>query len=159
MSYATPDQVRGVLTLDPEAPLGTAAELGDPALTEHISAAAAEVDASLCARYQVPFDPTPRLVGDITVAIAAYLATLTYRRTVDLTEKDPVYLRYQWAKELLAKLQSGELDLPEENGIEPSSQRGQHVVNTVPSMFGLRDFDLTYGRSGRVRTDPPRYGW
>lgn len=166
MPYAVPDDVRGVLAPDLTVPGGTPAELADDTLTERITAAAAQVDASLAARYNVPFPDTaiPRLVKDLTVAIAAYLASLTWRRSVDLTTGDPLVLRYQWATGLLTALSKGEIDLPDIPGTtEPVKQRGATVVQPYDGeMFQLRNFGLAVAPEGlRIRTyrDPGDWGW
>lgn len=115
MAYCTVDEVRGVLARDVAQATGTAATLLDADLLEyHIGAAQAEVDARLTGRYKVPFpdDGVPALVKSLTVDVAAYLATLTYRQSKDLAQFDPVVLRYQRALELMKGLADGTIDLP-----------------------------------------------
>jgi hypothetical protein len=105
--YATPTDVRAVLARDPEEPVGTAASLPDPELAVRIEAAAAQVDAALAgAGYTVPITGTvPVLVREITVAIAAWLADLTYRQNKEHEgPAAPVLQRYQWATGLLAQI-------------------------------------------------------
>lgn len=160
MPYATPAQVRAVLIPDSTDPAGSPAELVDAVLAERVAAASAQVDAALSARYTVPFgDPCPRLVTDITVAIAGWLAALTYRRSVDVEGKDPVTLRYRWAADLLKALTAGTADLPEADA-PPAAVGGGSVVNRQPTMFGLGSVGLTDRPSGRVRADRyPTYPW
>lgn len=158
MPYATPDDVRGVLAPDPTLPNGTPGELSDATLDERIAAASAQVDSALTARYTVPFlDPAPRLVKDITVAIAAWLAALTYRRSVDITATDPLTLRYQWALGLLGALAKGDADLPpsgnDPGDSPPPANRSGVAINPYPyELFPLSQFGLTARPSGRVRT-------
>lgn len=153
MPYATAGQVRAVLVPDPAAPAGSPGELDDGALAERVAAASAQVDAALSARYLVPFtDPCPRLIADITAAIAAWLAALTYRRSVDIEERDPLQLRYVWATDLLKAIAAGAADLPVDPNAPATAPHGAAVRNTVPALFGLDDFGLSYGPTGRYGT-------
>lgn len=149
MAYAVADDVRRVLTPDPQVATGTPAELTDAVLTERIAAASAQVDAALAGRYAVPFTgEVPRLVHDIVVALASWLAALTYRRSVDISATDPLQLRYQWATDLLAQLARGALDLP-------TAQSVDFVITRQPyagRLFGLDSFGLGYGSKGRIGT-------
>lgn len=151
MPYAEPDQVRAVLVPDLSESGGSPAELSDAVLAERVAAASAQVDAALSARYLVPFTVPPRLVVDITVAIASWLAALTYRRSVDVEERDPLQLRYQWATDLLKAIAAGAADLPVDPVTSPANH-GAAVVNTVPDLFGPDDFGLSYGPRGRYGT-------
>lgn len=164
MPYALPADVRGVLAPDPAFPAGTAGELSDESLARCIATAAAQVDVALTARYEVPFpDPAPRLVADISVAIASWLASLTYRKSVDITANDPIQLRYQWATGLLAQLAKGELDLPgtTPEGPTPTPRRAAKVIQPYRGeMFPLDSFGLTDQPSGRIRpTVDPAPPW
>lgn len=114
MPYTDPATVR--VALSPggdDTDLGSAASLSDADLLAKISDATDEVDSKLGDRYTVPFtDPIPALVGTITTAISAYLATLTYRRGDPLVTGDPVVLAYQRAEQMLTQLQAGTMALP-----------------------------------------------
>ena len=154
MPYAVPDDVRGVLAPDPQVSAGTPGELSDPVLAERIATAAAQVDAALSGRYRVPFvdGQVPALVRDITIAIASWLAALTYRKSVDIQPNDPLQLRYQWATGLLAQLGSGAADLPgaTPDGPPPAGHRGGVVIQPYGGeMFPLGSFGLT-DRRGRI---------
>lgn len=167
MPYALPADVRGVLAPDPTVPGGTPAELADDPLTERIAAASAQIDAALNHRYTVPFPDgqVPRLVHDLTIAIGAWLAALTWRRSVDLTTGDPLTLRYQWATGLLTQLAKGDIDLPDIPGTtppEPARNRGAAVVQPYDGeMFPLDDFGLTNQPGLRIRAygDPGNRSW
>lgn len=165
MPYAVPADVRGVLAPDPTVPGGTPAELADDPLSERITTASAQVDAALAHRYTVPFPDgqVPRLVSDLTVAIAAYLAALTWRRSVDLTAGDPLTLRYQWAVGLLTALAKGDIDLPDVPGTDdPGRNRGATVVQPYSGeMFPLDNFGLTNQPGMRIRAyrDPGNRIW
>jgi len=160
--YATPDQVRGVLTRDLTQPAGTAAELDDFALAEHIRSASDTVDVYLAQRYGAPFTNPPGLVVDLTIAIAAFLATLSYRQSVEIGPAEPVALRNTWASNLLTALSKGVADLP---GVRVPGDNGAPTagVATVRNanagrLFSLDDFSLGYSSyDGRVRGD--WHGW
>lgn len=156
MAYATADDVRGVLQPTPDVE-GTPADLEDAQLTVSIQAASAQVDGALTRRYTVPFDdPCPDLVHELVVAIAAWLAQLTWRRDVDVTDRDPIQLRYEWATGILTQLAAGAIDLP---GATPGSdgppeRRGVVAVQPGPGrMFGLRDFGLRRTWRGGVESE------
>lgn len=154
MPYCAPDDVRAVLTRDVSQPIGTAASLDDPELTEAISGAQQEVDAKLAVRYTVPFPDSnvPDLVVKLTRDIAAYLADLTYRQGKDYeSDRDPVLLRYTRAQALLKDLSTGQADI---EGPTPPTTSGA-LYGHQPfegSMFGLDSFNLGYG-GDRIRMD------
>lgn len=152
MPYVTPGEIRAVLAPDPSQPSGTPGELSDSTLESRIATAEAQVNAALGARYTVPFvDPPPRLVVDITGAIAAYLAALTYRKSVDITATDPLNLRFQWAVGLLAALNAGKADLPIAAGV-PTRATGAAVIQPYTGeMFPADSFGLGRDRRGRYR--------
>lgn len=157
--YATPDQLRVALTRDPQHPEGTAAELSDAALQQSIDAAQSQIDISLGGRYTVPFDPVPSVIGPIAVAIAAWIADLGYRQSVDSSAGDPVAARHQWALTLLGKLAGG-------TGVIPAQASDTAMFDVNPYtgvLFGPNDFDLdTSGRRRRFRdlySDSPDGAW
>lgn len=146
--YTTPSKVRGALTPSgSESDLSTAAGFSDVQLNATIIEAQAVVDSYLSSQYPVPLpaavlqpDGTaPEPVGSLTRDIAAYYATLTYRRGKDITETDPVVRRYNAAINLLARLASGQSTIP---GLEnPAGGGGDMVavVNVLPDIFGQED--------------------
>jgi phage gp36-like protein len=148
--YAVADDVRAVVARAVSSTAGTAAaSLGDAVLAAALDSAQAEVDARLAGRYQVPFIPgsVPALVVSLTVDVAAYLATLTFRESTDLSVDDPIRLRYTRAQELLRQLGSGELDLPgvAAGGDTPATSGRATVRNQYAGrMFGLEDAGLGY---------------
>jgi phage gp36-like protein len=153
--YATPDDVRAVVARSTSAGAGTSASaLSDPVLIEALASAEAEVDARLASRYGVPFADVavPALVRSLTVDVAAYLATLTFRESTDLGQDDPIRLRFARAQDLLGQLAKGDLDLPGVTADDgsPAPAGRPRVLNTYEGrMFGLRDFGLGYGRDRR----------
>jgi phage gp36-like protein len=116
VAYLTPAELRTVLNPDGDASdTGSAAGMSDAELNVAIADAQAEVDGKLSARTGVPLTtPLPTLILRIVRDIAAYLATLTDRRSDPLAPADPVALRYQAAEALLAGLSSGAVPLPPE---------------------------------------------
>lgn len=150
MGYCTVDDVRGVLARDTADPDGTAASMYDGSLLDfQIVAAQAIVDGYLAGRYQCPFPDgsVPPLVTALTVDVAAYRATLTYRQSVDLGVDDPVRLRYADALAMLKQLSTGSMDLPvvpdPGGGSEPVSAGVVTVHNPYEGrLFGMRDFSL-----------------
>lgn len=160
MAYCDPIDVRGVLARDVTDPEGTGADAFDEALLVYqITAAQAEVDARLAGRYQVPFPDgnVPPLVHSLTVDVAAYLATLTYRQNKLVEPTAPAYLRYQRALDILQRLSEGVMDLPEvpdpdDGGTTPGTVSAISVRNPYEGrMFGLRDFGLGIERARRRR--------
>ena len=160
--YATPADIRAVLAPDAALPAGTAAELSDASLNVQIDSAQSQVDAALLNRYAVPFDSgaCPRLVFDVTVAVAAYLATLLYLGGVELLPNHPVALRYMWASLTLKSLGTGELDLPGATSTSPlpTPSGGATVVNPyVGQLFGPGNFGLDYSCSDSGRYGPAQF--
>lgn len=156
MAYATADDVRGVVQPTPDNPY-TPADLDDVRLEASIQAASAQVDGALARRYTVPFaDPCPDLVHEIVVAIAAWRALLNFRRDVDVPEREPIQLLYQWATAQLAALVSGDASIPGQDPGDdgPPERRGVVAVQPGPGrMFGLRDFGLRRTWRGGVESD------
>jgi phage gp36-like protein len=144
--YCTVDDVRGALTRDPEDTVGTAASMDDDQLTACIVDGQNEVDSRLGVRYDVPFvdDSVPSAVNQITRDIAAYLATLTYRQTLDLTDQDPVVLRYNRSMALLIAISKGQANLDVPTGETEPTVSGimQGVARPSGSLFPAAEFGL-----------------
>lgn len=140
--YVTPEQVRDALAPDGVDPdNATAASDSDSALVDRIVEAADQVDAELGRRYTVPFTGTvPSLVVSLTRDIAAYLATLTFRRGDPVPSGDPVALRYDRALKLLADLSSGKAELPTDSGGEAETGQVEVVNPYEGDLFGVDDF-------------------
>lgn len=151
MAYCTVEQVRGVLARDVAQATGTAAGLFDVDILEyHIGAAQAEIDGRVAGRYVTPFpDPVPALIASVTVDVAAWLATLTYRQSKDIAADDPVRLRYERAFGLMQGLSDGSIDLPPghtpgDGGAETAG--GASTRNPyLGKLFGPDDFGLSAG--------------
>lgn len=111
MAYTDRDAVRGVLAPDGVED-GTAASLGDSEVDEAIDRVSARIDTFLRRRYTVPLaDPAPDIIRDIATDIAAYDLTLSYYKTTDITDQDPVIRRYRDARGMLGQLSTGLLVL------------------------------------------------
>lgn len=131
---------------------GTAATLSDDDLYDAIWEAQAEVDGRLGERFNTPFTNPPALVVNITRDIAAYLATLTYRRGEAIGQTEPIQLRYARAETMLQQAAIGVLMLTVP-GSDPTETVGGGseavVVNpTSGPLWTERDFALTQTPSG-----------
>jgi phage gp36-like protein len=146
--YTTPAEIRKVLS-DPEDP-ATAGALEDTQLQVAATEAQVEIDARLAGKYATPFDNPPPLIRSVARDVAAYLATLTFRKGVAMLPGDPVGLRWSRANGILTDLQKGNITLEEQ--LVPTDERppslGGVVVNpddSPPSrgrMFTRSDFDI-----------------
>lgn len=123
--YATVNDVREALAPEGDfANTATAASLNDAQLTDALVEASSEVDGSVRG---APFaaNAIPPIIQGIVRDVAAYLATLTHRKGVELPADHPVALRYKRAESLIAAAASGKLDLTqtsEAGGGEPFVQ-------------------------------------
>lgn len=149
--YATPEDVRTILTNDDADLSGSAAGMVDVKIQVEIDAAQAEIDARLANRYVTPFVAVPPLIKTITVDIAAYRANLLYRRSQDLTAEDPMVLRYTNAQTLLGLLASGAADLPGVGVGDGNSTAGTATVRNPyrGKLFSPDDLGLGLATSRR----------
>lgn len=143
--YISVDALKDTLSTSGD-PTGTAGSLAREILTEKIETAQGQVDARLAAAgYAVPFTTAPPLVRDITGAIAAYLADLTYRRgKAPASQLDPVLQRYQWANGLLDAIAKGTalvpgVDAPDRSVPEGSGAVAVVAINTYDQPLFSRD--------------------
>lgn len=160
--YATPEDVRGVLSPDGQQDdYETAAGFSEEALNDALQRAVAKVHAYLGERYALPVDvanDADGILRDWTSVIAGYFATLTYSRGQDVGSDDPIRLRFNDVMKTLERVQSGNLILswPKETD-NPNDDIA--VVNRYEGdMFRPEDFDLGYqnGRPWNWGTVP---GW
>lgn len=161
-TYCTADDVRAALTPGSGKNDGeTAASLSEWQILDAVDEAEDVVNAYLQA-YEIitvlvssasgiegdpnadntPYEAAPNPVRRWTRSIAAYYASLTYRKNKDLPEDDPVRLRYNAVMALLALVKSGEmvLNLPK----DPEAATNQvEVFNLYDgTLFDPRDFKL-----------------
>lgn len=145
--YTDRDKLREILDRDVSDTRDTAGSLSDEQLDAAIAEAEAEVDGRLGTVYTVPFTaPIPVMIKQITLAIAAYSADLTFREVRDYSsDLNPILLRYQRAQKLLLALASGAMDLPPGTpGPDSSTGPGSVVVvyEAPPALFYESDFDI-----------------
>lgn len=150
--YATIGDVREALA--PEGDFddpATAASLGTSQITDSLVEASSEIDSMVRG---APFaaDSIPAIIQAIARDVAAYLATLTHRKGLELPPEHPVALRYKRAEALLAAAAKGTLDLSGDTEAEGSEAS---VVNAYEGdLFSLDQ--LSIGTDGRVL--PPWLG-
>lgn len=158
--YTTVEALRFTLaqggdTSDP----GTAASMGDEDLEDAIADAQAEVDARVGGA-EFPAGEVPSLVANVTRDVAAYLATLTFRKGDPLDPNDPVRLRYQRAQGILADIGRGKIEL---SG-EPDPEGDAFVQNPYEGDLwslageGIGPDPRRMGRASSLAWDDP-YGW
>jgi phage gp36-like protein len=137
MAYATPATVREALAPEGDT-AGTAASLSDSQLNDAITEATSEIDSTI---QGAPFTGTvPAVVSSIARDVAAYLASLAYRKGVELPSDHPVALRYARAEMLLGKAAKGQLDL---SGESESLSLEVGVANPYEGdLFTLEDFGI-----------------
>lgn len=141
------DTVRGSAT-----DTGTAAELDDDTINRAIAAQQAIVEAY--ARTRWPDDQAPELVKSLVRDLAAYDATLVYRKGKDLSAYDPIYLRYQEARQVLTDIAAGRVQI-EPDPDQPGTGEGGRatVINPYEGrLFDRTDMGLHSDPYGHYRT-------
>lgn len=160
--YCTVRDVRNALT--PGADVNdkaTASGLADWQLTDAIVEAMGHVKAFIGAIYSivatsytedtdaepetspVPFTAGPDPIRGWTRDIAAFLATLTFKRNKDVTPDDPVRLRFNLAMSQLTAIRDGKttIDLPPATDVDGNG--AVTVVNQYEGhLFGPEDFGI-----------------
>lgn len=113
MSYSTDTEVRIVLIgRRGEDRNETVNELDADQIEFAIKDADGQIDLALGRRYELPLqEPIPNVINTISVNIAAYLSTLTFRGTTPVDGSDPTVLRYERARRLLEDIRSGRVEL------------------------------------------------
>lgn len=140
MPYTTVTKVRQALAPDgtdqanPQTNYqGTAATLGDNAIRDCIAQAQQTIEGMIGARYDVPVPFTvPDVQEDILLPpgpvpywardIAAYYASLVFRRNQPMEANDPMQLRFNIAMVALAAVRDGKAIIP---GLIPSTLTNQ----------------------------------
>lgn len=159
--YCTPQDVRLALApIDAQNDRGSnGADLSDRQIADQIREAMAFVDTFLSLRYLIePFvttqDPLEGVgpAQQITVAkspvrewtrsIAAYFTNLTYRRSKDIGEDDPIVLRYNITVRALESVRDGRANLALPS-LPPSSASGGEGFNLYEGqLFPIEDFNV-----------------
>jgi phage gp36-like protein len=164
--YCTPADIRENVG-GTDSGTGTCAQLTDEQLTEAIGRASSKVSAYAGTTFEpdasVPDVVVPDLIASLTVSIATYYATLTYRKSKDLSQWDPVVLGYQDALQTLKDIASGTIQVTPPDPGEPASTAAR-VVQTIPSIFTYEDSGTRpTGRGGIAAAGAPgsllRDGW
>lgn len=116
--YSSPADVRNALTPGADdADLTTAASFTDAQIEDAIKEADGNIDTYLSGKFGIPTDPDATPPNSVAVYpvrawsrdIAAYLVTLTYRKSKDLQPDDPIRLRFLWVIGILEKIAAGDL--------------------------------------------------
>lgn len=170
VEFCTVRDVRAALTPNASASdTETGAKLPDWQIEDAIVEAEGTIRAYLGTRYLIepvditepnPDDPTeewtfkaaPPPIRSWTRDIAAYLVALTYRKNKDLTEDDPIRLRYNMVHGFLEAVRDREMNIP----LPPADtdDQGVHVENLYEGkLFTLEDVGLEQAGSA----DAQRY--
>lgn len=158
VSYCLPSDIRANVA-GTDAGTGTCAQLEDAQLSAAIAQASAKVSAYAGTAWFVdaadPVIVVPDLVKTITIQLATFYATLTYRKGKDLSQFDPVYLGYQDAVKTLTDIVNGVIEIAPTPPADPSDRPG-HVVNKLPAIFSFEDSGtLPDGRGGIMAAGAP----
>lgn len=149
--YCQPSDIRSSVG-GTDAGTGTCAQLSDGQLNEAIARAGAKVSSYAGTTWAVdasnPVVTVPDLISSLTLAIATFYATLTYRKGKDLSAMDPVYLGYVDAMATLKDIASGLIQVAPTAPADPVSDSAR-VINKLPSIFTYEDSGvLPNGRGG-----------
>lgn len=170
MSYSTVVEVRNALSQaplggpwedgdqpDPNNPTNTAADLTNDQLQDAIAQADGTIDAYLGALYTTPITlmadgVTPVPVPTIPLAywsrdLAAYFSTLTFRKSQDFADQDPVARRYTATMATLLLASQNKIVLPFQSNTAASAAEGAgDPINPYggSDMFQPRDFSLVH---------------
>ena len=165
--YCLPDDIRENVA-GTDSGTGTCAQLTDEQLTDAIGRAGSKVSAYAGTTFEpdaeTPVVVVPDLIVTLTVQIATFYATLTYRKGKDLSAFDPVYLGWVEANKMLADIVSGVIQVTPPDPGEPSVSGAAKVINTVPRTFTWEDSGtVPDGRGGIMAEGAPgtslRDGW
>jgi hypothetical protein len=150
MSYSQPADVRAALvpgggSSPPVPSSNTAADLTDPELQDAIAQADATIDGRIGAAYAAS-ETVPPIVKYWSRDIAAYLATLTFRKSKDIAPDDPVRLRYAF---VMGQILTPGGFLPEPS---PAAEGGNlTAVNPVGQLFPAENYELGWYNGGTTR--------
>ena len=155
MAYSTPAMVRQALTTtstgtQPSPASGTAADMTDPELNNAIAEADSTIDAYLTARYATPVAQTgtpaatPHPIDYWSRNIAAYLATLTFRGSMDFSDTDPVVRRYKDTMAALREVQGGRMHLliPANEGTASAVAASSPINPYIGDLWTVDDFSV-----------------
>jgi len=150
--YCLPSDIRANVA-GTDAGTGTCAQLEDFQLEAAIAQASAKVSAYVGTSFVIdaadPVIVVPDLVFTITVQLATFYATLTYRKGKDLSQFDPVVLGAAEANKTLQDIVSGKIEVAPTAPADPTDRPG-HVINTLPSIFTYEDSGTVPNRRGGI---------
>lgn len=144
VAYATPDDVRGAITRDLTKLKQSAASMSDEQIQANIDNAQSQVDGKLRRLYSVPFNPVPAMIKSITIDIAGFLSTASYRQERETKEIDPIVRRYNRAHDMLCYLAEGHYALEDAGGqiMARMNGMGRGIPPSGGQLFTARDFRL-----------------
>lgn len=157
----------------------TAATLPDAQIEDAIGEAEGTVNAYLALRYTIetapveeldipvadpptfhPMDVAPVPVRGWTRTIAAYLATLTYRKGKDLGPDDPIRLRYNMVMGFLEAVRDHRMSIDLIEVTSDAGEGGVTVVNQYEGhLFDLEDVGLGFAGKNMQRFEPRQDVW
>jgi hypothetical protein len=149
--YCLPSDIRANVA-GTDAGTGTCAQLSDDQLTNAIQQASAKVSAYVGTSFVVdaadPVITVPDLVATITIQLATFYATLTYRKGKDLSQFDPVVLGAAEANRTLQDVVTGKIEVAPTAPADPPDKSG-HVIQKLPQVFTWDDSGtVPNGRGG-----------
>jgi hypothetical protein len=152
VTYVTPADVRQTVAPDGDV-TGSCGELDDNQLQRAIQRAQDRVDGATGRSFDDA--NVPSLLAGVTLAMTIFYATLTYRKSHDLAQYDPIFLQYQDAIGCLKDIQTGVIQyapVPDSAASDPTPSRPRPmVINPTPlngQMFGMEDLGLSAKTSG-----------
>ena len=146
MAYCSANDVRRALTGSATAgilPSNTAADLDDEALEDSANEASAIVDSYIDGPYDTTIETIPPVVSFWTRDIAAYYATLVWRRSKAPVPNDPVILRYDNAMKMLEGVAAGTITIIGPEGLEDQPTVVNPDQTQAATLFRPWNFDLT----------------
>jgi phage gp36-like protein len=149
--YCLPADIRANVA-GTDAGTGTCAALEDSQLNAAIAQASAKVSSYAGTSYVVdaadPVIVVPDLVKTVTIQLATFYATLTYRKGKDLSQYDPVLLGYNDGLATLKDIAAGLIEVAPTAPADPTDKPG-HTVQTIPGIFTYEDSGtMPNGRGG-----------
>jgi hypothetical protein len=155
--YCTPTDIRDNVGGTDEG-TGTCAQLEDEQLTEAIGKASSRISATTGTVYEPdasdPAGTVPDLVADLTIALATFYATLTYRKNLAVPVTDPAWLAYQDALTTLKGIQAGQITVdPQPPGEGPGADAAARVINTIPRIFTGADAGVERTLRGGIEAE------
>lgn len=162
--YAPLADLRAVLS-GTDAGVGTAAQLSDTQLTLALTNASNRLSVYAGNVYDssTPQATPPDIFHDLTLDIAAYIATTYYMKHKAISTTSPVFIRYAEAMKMLNDFRSGKLRL---DVVAPGGVGGETgvVINRIPSIFTGDDSNTAVNpMTGSLMADTPsdmfRPGW